>query len=60
MAATIKPSFHHVTLKTTRLPQMVEWYKTLVGTEVLFQDDSNAWTSNDDMRSENDPYSKAL
>jgi len=48
MAATIKPSFHHVTLKTTRLPQMVEWYKTLVGIEVLFQDDSNAWTSNDE------------
>ncbi len=41
MAATIKPDFHHVTLKTTRLPQMVEWYKTLVRTEVLFQDDSN-------------------
>ncbi len=38
MAATIKPSFHHVTLKTTRLPQMVEWYKTLVGIEVLYPD----------------------
>ena len=48
MAATIKPSFHHVTLKTSRLPQMVDWYKTLVGTEVLFQNDTNAWTSNDE------------
>jgi len=47
MAATIKPSFHHVTLKTSRLGQMVDWYKTLVGTEVLFQNDTNAWTSND-------------
>ncbi len=47
MAATIKPSFHHVTLKTSRLGQMVDWYKMLVGTEVLFQNDTNAWTSND-------------
>ena len=47
MAAMIKPSFHHVTLKTSRLQQMVDWYKTLVGTEVLFQNDTNAWTSND-------------
>jgi hypothetical protein len=30
MAVTIKPSFHHITLKTSRLPQMVDWYKTLV------------------------------
>jgi len=47
MAAMIKPSFHHVTLKTSRLQQMVDWYKTLVGTEVLFQNETNAWTSND-------------
>ena len=47
MTPTIKPSFHHVTLKTSRLRQMVAWYRTVVGVEVLFQNDTNAWTSND-------------
>lgn len=48
MTSTIKPSFHHVTLKTSRLQQMVAWYQTVVGVEVLFQNDTNAWTTNDE------------
>ena len=44
----IKPAFHHVTIKTTRLQEMVDWYKTVVGVEVNFQDDNNAWTTNDE------------
>lgn len=44
----IKPAFHHVTIKTSRLQEMVDWYKALVGVEVNFQDANNAWTSNDE------------
>ena len=44
----IKPALHHVTIKTSRLTEMVEWYKILVGVEVTFQDDNNAWTTNDE------------
>jgi catechol 2,3-dioxygenase len=44
----IKPAFHHVNLKTTRLGEMIEWYSTLVGAEVIFRYDLGAWLSNDD------------
>jgi catechol-2,3-dioxygenase len=44
---TIKPKFHHVNLKTTRLQEMIDWYSTLVGAEVLFQYELGAWLSND-------------
>jgi|SRR5271166_5762181 len=46
-AAVIHPKFHHFNLKTTRLQEMIEWYGTLVGAEVLFRDDQGAWLSND-------------
>lgn len=45
---TIRPAFHHVTLKTSRLTEMVAWYGTVVGAEVNFQDANNAWTTIDD------------
>ena len=45
--AVIKPAFHHVTIKTSRLQEMVDWYRTLIGVSVNFQDANNAWTSND-------------
>ena len=48
MTATIKPSFHHLTLKTSHLQQMVDWYEIVVGVEVQFQDANNAWTTNDE------------
>ena len=48
MSTTLKPVFHHVTLKTTRLQEMVAWYQTVVGVEVQFQDANNAWTTNDE------------
>ena len=44
----IHPKFHHVNLKTTRLQEMIDFYGTLVGAEVVFQDDVGAWLSNDD------------
>lgn len=43
----IKPALHHVTFKTSRLQEMIDWYKAVVGVEVNFQDANNAWTSND-------------
>lgn len=44
----IKPAFHHVTFKTSRLAEMVAWYGTVVGARPNFQDANNAWTTNDE------------
>src|SRR5271169_6079549 len=46
--AVIHPKFHHFNLKTTRLQEMVDWYRVLVGAEVIFQDAVGAWLSNDE------------
>jgi catechol-2,3-dioxygenase len=46
-AATIKPTLHHATFKTTRLQEMVDWYTKVVGIDVNFQFPGGAWTSND-------------
>ena len=43
----IRPSLHHVTIKTSRLAEMVDWYGLVVGATVQFRDQSNAWTTND-------------
>ena len=43
----IKPALHHVTLKTSRLTEMIDWYKLVVGVEVMFVNDVAAWTTND-------------
>ncbi len=48
MPDVIKPAFHHVTIKTSRLQEMVDWYVTVVGAKVNFQDAHNAWTTNDE------------
>jgi catechol 2,3-dioxygenase len=45
--AVIHPNFHHVNLKTTRLQEMIDFYRELVGAEVIFQDQVGAWLSND-------------
>ncbi len=45
---TIKPAFHHVTIKTSRLQEMVDWYRVVIGAEINFQDENNAWTTNDE------------
>jgi 2-polyprenyl-6-methoxyphenol hydroxylase-like FAD-dependent oxidoreductase/catechol 2,3-dioxygenase-like lactoylglutathione lyase family enzyme len=46
-AAITHPKFHHANLKTTRLQEMIDWYGTVTGVEVLFQNDLGAWMSND-------------
>ena len=45
--AAIHPKFHHFNLKTTRLQEMIDWYATVVGAEVNFQDEVGAWLTND-------------
>lgn len=44
----IRPVFHHVTIKTSRLSEMVAWYAAVVGAKVNFQDANNAWMTNDE------------
>lgn len=41
------PVLHHVTFKTTRLQEMIDWYGVVVGMQVNFQDAVGAWMSND-------------
>lgn len=43
----IKPALHHVTFKTSRLQDMIDWYGTVVGAKVQFQDANAAWMTND-------------
>ena len=42
-----KPVLHHVTMKTTRMQEMVDWYRTAVGCDVTYMFEGAAWTSND-------------
>ncbi len=44
----LRPSLHHVTMKTSRLDEMIKWYALVVGTQVLFRNETAAWTTNDD------------
>jgi catechol 2,3-dioxygenase len=44
---TIKPTMHHVNLKTSRLNEMIEWYALVVGAKVNFQFPEGAFISND-------------
>ena len=43
----IKPAFHHVNLKTTRLQEMIDWYGVVVGATVNWQSNIIAFISND-------------
>jgi len=43
----LKPTFHHFNLKTTRLQELIDWYAAVVGVEVIFQDETGAWLTND-------------
>ncbi|MBV8293570.1 MAG: VOC family protein [Mycobacterium sp.] len=44
---TIRPTLHHVTFKTTRLQEMIDWYSKVVGVHVNFQFAGGAFASND-------------
>ncbi len=47
-STSIRPSLHHVTMKTSRLGEMIEWYGLVLGTQVQFRNEVAAWTSNDE------------
>jgi catechol-2,3-dioxygenase len=43
----ITPVLHHVTIKTSRLAEMIAWYGVVVGANVQFQNANAAWLTND-------------
>jgi catechol 2,3-dioxygenase len=43
----VRPSLHHVTMKTSHLDEMIKWYALVVGTQVQFRNQTVAWTTND-------------
>ena len=44
----IKPTLHHVTIKTSHLDDMIKWYALVVGAKVQFRYGAGAWMTNDD------------
>jgi len=44
---TANPVLHHITMKTTRLQEMLDWYDAVVGLKVNFRFEGGAWASND-------------
>ncbi len=44
----IRPTLHHINLKTMRLQEMIEWYTTVVGMQSNFQFPGGAWLTNDE------------
>jgi catechol 2,3-dioxygenase len=48
MMTTIRPALHHVTIKTSRMDKMIEWYGTVVGAKVQFRDQVACWMTNDE------------
>ena len=43
----IKPALHHVTMKTGRLGEMIDWYSAVIGAECNFRSEEAAWMTND-------------
>lgn len=43
----IKPTLHHVTIKTSHLDDMIKWYALVVGAKVQFRYGAGAWMTND-------------
>jgi catechol-2,3-dioxygenase len=43
----IKPTLHHVTLKTTRPNEMMAWYGVVLGGTINFADGHSGWMTND-------------
>lgn len=44
----IRPTMHHVNLKTTRLQEMIDWYGKVIGGRPSFHSDVLAFLANDD------------
>ena len=46
-SGTVNPSLHHVNLKTTRMPELIDWYGKVIGLEVTHLAEGGAWLTND-------------
>jgi len=46
-AKVIRPTLHHINIKTTRLQEMIDWYGVVVGARVNFQFPHGAFLTND-------------
>lgn len=46
--ATVRPTFHHTTLKTLKLQEMIDWYGLVVGMQAQHQFAGGAWLTNDE------------
>jgi len=44
----IRPTLHHINLKTGRLQEMIEWYSKVVGMKPNYQFPGGAWLTNDE------------
>lgn len=47
VTAVIRPTLHHVNLKTRQLDELISWYGLVVGLEVTYAFPNGAWLSND-------------
>ena len=45
---TTRPVLHHVNFLTTRLDEMIEWYRAVLGMDVVFRFPNGAWITNDE------------
>lgn len=43
----LRPVLHHVQVTSTRLDEMIEWYRTVLGLEVMHKGSGGAWLTND-------------
>lgn len=44
----IRPAFHHTTLMTLKLDEMIEFYEKVVGLEPVYYSPGGAWLTNDE------------
>jgi catechol-2,3-dioxygenase len=47
MNDVIAPALHHITLRTTKKQELVDWYGVVAGLDVVFEFPFGAWLSND-------------
>ena len=45
---TVRPTLHHINLKTSRLHEMIEWYGIVLGMKTNFLFPGGAWLTNDE------------
>ncbi len=46
--AIVRPTLHHINLKTLHLPEMIDWYAAVLGMQIQYQFSGGAWLTNDE------------